>query len=186
MRDQYSIPLGSLSPTMNSVTKPCVTNIAGLARVCLFLTGCRCTFRRNIEGIAHGMTHLGNMHLIHRDLAARNVLVGDGVCKVADFGLSHIVQSNAVPDENSVSAQPRQKRGSVLSDVSSADDVYQSTGGAIAVRWTAPESMETRIFTHASDMWSYGIVMVELLTDVRCSFSYRVYLTKDVIGAHTC
>jgi serine/threonine protein kinase len=96
------------------------------------------------------------------------------------------VQSNAVPDENSVSAQPRQKRGSVLSDVSSADDVYQSTGGAIAVRWTAPESMETRIFTHASDMWSYGIVMVELLTDVRCSFSYRVYLTKDVIGAHTC
>jgi len=45
---------------------------------------------------ARGMAHLNSCHIIHRDLAARNVLLATGnVCKVADFGLSRVVQGQA-------------------------------------------------------------------------------------------
>lgn len=43
-------------------------------------------------------------------------------------------------------------------------------GGKIPVRWTAPEAIAYRKFTSASDVWSYGIVMWEVM-----SFGERPY-----------
>lgn len=37
-------------------------------------------------------------------------------------------------------------------------------GGKIPIRWTAPEAIAHRIFTSASDVWSFGIVMWEVLS----------------------
>ena len=37
-------------------------------------------------------------------------------------------------------------------------------GGKIALRWTAPECIRHRQFTTASDVWSYGIVMWEVMS----------------------
>ncbi|XP_036704704.1 ephrin type-A receptor 2 isoform X7 [Balaenoptera musculus] len=37
-------------------------------------------------------------------------------------------------------------------------------GGKIPIRWTAPEAISYRKFTSASDVWSYGIVMWEVMT----------------------
>lgn len=37
-------------------------------------------------------------------------------------------------------------------------------GGKIPVRWTAPEAIQYRKFTSASDVWSYGIVMWEVMS----------------------
>jgi serine/threonine protein kinase len=102
---------------------------------------------------ARGMEHLCGRRFIHRDLAARNVLLTSGqsasnlVCKVADFGLSR----------GSSSAN---KEGAVESE-----DYYQSQKGVFPVRWTAPEAMESLIFNQASDVWSFGVLLVELVQD---------------------
>ncbi len=54
-------------------------------------------------------------------------------------------------------------------------------GGKIPVRWTAPEAIAYRKFTSASDCWSYGIVMWEVM-----SYGERPYWNwsnQDVIKA---
>ncbi|KAG8013992.1 Ephrin type-B receptor 3, partial [Nibea albiflora] len=94
------------------------------------------------EFMENGMKYLSDMNYVHRDLAARNILVNSNlVCKVSDFGLSRFL------------------------DDTSADPTYTSSlGGKIPIRWTAPEAIAFRKFTSASDVWSYGIVMWEVVS----------------------
>ncbi|XP_018414453.1 PREDICTED: ephrin type-A receptor 7 isoform X3 [Nanorana parkeri] len=110
-----------------------------------------------LRGIAAGMRYLADMGYVHRDLAARNILVNSNlVCKVSDFGLSRVIEDDA-------------------------DAVYTTTGGKIPVRWTAPEAIQYRKFTSASDAWGYGIVMWEVM-----SYGERPYWdmsNQDVIKA---
>ncbi|XP_072411172.1 ephrin type-A receptor 7 isoform X1 [Chiloscyllium punctatum] len=110
-----------------------------------------------LRGIAAGMRYLADMGYVHRDLAARNILVNSNlVCKVSDFGLSRVVEDDP-------------------------EAVYTTTGGKIPVRWTAPEAIQYRKFTSASDVWSYGIVMWEVM-----SYGERPYWdmsNQDVIKA---
>ncbi|XP_029471537.1 ephrin type-B receptor 3 isoform X2 [Rhinatrema bivittatum] len=112
-----------------------------------------------LRGIAAGMKYLAEMNYVHRDLAARNILVNSNlVCKVSDFGLSRFLENDA------------------------ADPTYTSSlGGKIPIRWTAPEAITYRKFTSASDVWSYGIVMWEVM-----SYGERPYWdmsNQDVINA---
>lgn len=99
------------------------------------------------RGVASGMVYLSGMNFIHRDLAARNVLVGENMsCKVSDFGLSRELADDK------------------------PDSEYQTQGGKIPVRWTAPEALQHRKFSSASDVWSFGILVWEIM-----SFSDRPY-----------
>ncbi|XP_041950544.1 ephrin type-A receptor 7 isoform X4 [Alosa sapidissima] len=110
-----------------------------------------------LRGIAAGMRYLSDMGYVHRDLAARNILVNSNlVCKVSDFGLSRVIDDDP-------------------------EAVYTTAGGKIPVRWTATEAIQYRKFTSASDVWSYGIVMWEVM-----SYGERPYWdmsNQDVIKA---
>ncbi|XP_019603725.1 ephrin type-A receptor 5 isoform X5 [Rhinolophus sinicus] len=110
-----------------------------------------------LRGIAAGMKYLSDMGYVHRDLAARNILVNSNlVCKVSDFGLSRVLEDDP-------------------------EAAYTTRGGKIPIRWTAPEAIAFRKFTSASDVWSYGIVMWEVV-----SYGERPYwemTNQDVIKA---
>ncbi|XP_036958128.1 ephrin type-A receptor 8 isoform X5 [Acanthopagrus latus] len=114
-----------------------------------------------LRGIAAGMTYLSDLGYIHRDLAARNILVNSNlVCKVSDFGLSRVLEDD--PD------------AAYTTSVS-----FHIEGGKIPIRWTAPEAIAYRKFSSSSDVWSYGVVMWEVM-----SYGERPYwnlTNRDVI-----
>ncbi|XP_039078782.1 ephrin type-A receptor 3 isoform X2 [Hyaena hyaena] len=110
-----------------------------------------------LRGIASGMKYLSDMGYVHRDLAARNILINSNlVCKVSDFGLSRVLEDDP-------------------------EAAYTTRGGKIPIRWTSPEAIAYRKFTSASDVWSYGIVLWEVM-----SYGERPYWemsNQDVIKA---
>ncbi|NXF95796.1 FRK kinase, partial [Eubucco bourcierii] len=91
--------------------------------------------------VAAGMAYLESQNYIHRDLAARNVLVGEhNVYKVADFGLARVFK---VENEN----------------------IYEGrTETKLPVKWTAPEAIRYNKFSVKSDVWSFGILLFEIIT----------------------
>ncbi|RWS06212.1 Tyrosine-protein kinase Src42A-like protein [Dinothrombium tinctorium] len=88
--------------------------------------------------IASGMAYLESQNYIHRDLAARNILVGENnVVKIADFGLARLIK----------------------------EDEYEARVGArFPIKWTAPEAANYSKFSIKSDVWSFGILLTELVT----------------------
>ena len=103
--------------------------------------------------VASGMAFLEQANYIHRDLAARNILVGENrVCKVADFGLARVID----------------------------EDIYEAhTGAKFPIKWTAPEAAMYSRFTIKSDVWSFGILLYEIITYGR--FPYPGMTNAEVL-----
>ncbi|KAM3861379.1 ephrin type-A receptor 7 isoform 2-T2 [Diretmus argenteus] len=132
-----------------------------------------------LRGIAAGMRYLSDMGYVHRDLAARNILVNSNlVCKVSDFGLSRVIDDDP---EAVYTTTGKMKDIMNLIFTAATDLRFTEQGGKIPVRWTATEAIQYRKFTSASDVWSYGVVMWEVM-----SYGERPYWdmsNQDVIKA---
>lgn len=89
--------------------------------------------------IARALAYLTEMKYVHRDVACRNCLVNaQRVVKLGDFGMARSTSEN---------------------------DYYRfSRKGMLPVRWMAPESLSLGKFTPASDIWSYGVLLFEIIT----------------------
>ncbi|XP_071806621.1 uncharacterized protein [Asterias amurensis] len=105
--------------------------------------------------VASGMAFLSSQKCIHRDLAARNVLVSeDMVCKVADFGLAR--------------------------DVMNVRIYQRESEGVLPMRWMALESLLDDVYTTESDVWSFGILLWEIVT--LGARPYRLMTAKTMVA----
>ncbi|XP_061356339.1 serine/threonine-protein kinase STY46-like [Gastrolobium bilobum] len=86
--------------------------------------------------VSEGMNYLHQNNIIHRDLKAANLLIDDsGVVKVADFGVARLQDQSGI--------------------------MTAETG---TYRWMAPEVIEHKPYNHKADVFSFGIILWELLT----------------------
>jgi serine/threonine protein kinase len=110
--------------------------------------------------IVKGMEYLHSKNIIHLDIAARNILVNlkdnKVTCKVADFGLSIFCDSYG-------------------------DTTFTSAGMRVPIKWTSREIYEDYSITNKSDIWSFGGLLIELLTNGTkpWTYTYKKYKSKD-------
>eukprot|EP00760_Papus_ankaliazontas_P001781 PhM_4_TR10602/c0_g1_i2/m.32658/K17533/MAP3K19, YSK4; mitogen-activated protein kinase kinase kinase 19 len=107
------------------------------------------SFKRYLRDILHGLAYLHQNDIAHRDVKPHNVLLMiDGQCKLTDFGASAKLAKFA-DDEN--------KDNNNSEDEPAGSDII---GTAM---YMAPEAAKGHA-TRSSDIWSLGVMAIELLT----------------------
>lgn len=110
--------------------------------------------------VAKGCVYLEEMHFVHRDLAARNCLVH----------LENVVSNSTGENSPDNRVDEQCRRIVKIGDFGLARDIYRNDyyrkegEGLLPVRWMAPESLIDGVFTTQSDVWSFGVILWEIMT----------------------
>uniref|UniRef100_A0A0R3RHW8 receptor protein-tyrosine kinase n=1 Tax=Elaeophora elaphi TaxID=1147741 RepID=A0A0R3RHW8_9BILA len=93
--------------------------------------------------LSSALVYLHSCKYVHRDIAARNVLLSSPRCvKLSDFGLSRCVEEDNVYTVK----------------------LFTASRSKLPIKWMAPESINYRCFSKATDVWMFGVCMWEILT----------------------
>jgi len=118
-------------------------------------------FLQVADAVAHAHARL----IVHRDLKPNNILVTpQGEVKLLDFGVAKLLEE----------------------DLPVASNLTQQLGRAVTPDYASPEQVGARVVTVATDVYSLGVVLYELLAGVR---PYRVdtlspgALEQAILGA---
>uniref|UniRef100_A0A669D845 non-specific protein-tyrosine kinase n=1 Tax=Oreochromis niloticus TaxID=8128 RepID=A0A669D845_ORENI len=104
--------------------------------------------------ICKALVYLGGVNMVHRDIAVRNVLVASPDCvKLGDFGLSRYIED---------------------------EEYYKASVTRLPIKWMAPESINFRRFTSASDVWMFAVCMWEIMIGGQQPFYWLE--NRDVIN----
>nr|XP_029134083.1 protein-tyrosine kinase 2-beta isoform X1 [Labrus bergylta] len=88
--------------------------------------------------ICKALVFLEGVNMVHRDIAVRNVLVASPDCvKLGDFGLSRYIED---------------------------EEYYKASVTRLPIKWMAPESINFRRFTSASDVWMFAVCVWEIMS----------------------
>uniref|UniRef100_A0A671KN24 non-specific protein-tyrosine kinase n=2 Tax=Sinocyclocheilus anshuiensis TaxID=1608454 RepID=A0A671KN24_9TELE len=107
--------------------------------------------------LSTALAYLESKRFVHRDIAARNVLVSSTDCvKLGDFGLSRYMEDSSY---------------------------YKASKGKLPIKWMAPESINFRRFTSASDVWMFGegydVIGRRHNDTVTCIYQMHITLTHS-------
>jgi len=87
-----------------------------------------------------GLIYLGTQGILHRDIAARNILLDQHLTpKITDFGRARKVENIA--------------------------DEFPTEDTVHPLKWTAPEMLLKQMSSEKTDVWAFGIAMLEILTE---------------------
>ncbi|XP_070564651.1 tyrosine-protein kinase receptor Tie-1-like [Ptychodera flava] len=93
--------------------------------------------------ITSALQHMEENKFIHRDIACRNVLImEDYVAKIGDFGLSRDIYETG----------------------QYCTDKWSQVHGPLPLKWTAPEFLKLGVYDQKSDIWSYGVLLWEIVS----------------------
>lgn len=109
--------------------------------------------------IAMACHYLHSRGIIHRDLKSANVLVTDSMrCKVADFGMSRIIGT----DQRAKNARQTDLAGRRVRRLNRPLTMRFNFGG-----WIAPEVIDGKEYSKAVDVFSYGILLCEVISGLQ-------------------
>uniref|UniRef100_A0AAR2M5D7 non-specific protein-tyrosine kinase n=1 Tax=Pygocentrus nattereri TaxID=42514 RepID=A0AAR2M5D7_PYGNA len=104
--------------------------------------------------VCKALVYLQGKNMVHRDIAVRNVLVATPECvKLGDFGLSRYIEN---------------------------EEYYKASVTRLPIKWMAPESINFRRFTTASDVWMFAVCIWEIMSRGQQPFFWLE--NRDVIN----